>query len=370
MMKFSSGLTALVLLALLHGCGSDVPPATPSTPAPDHGAAADAHDEHGHGSDEAAHDDHGHDEHGHGQASADAHDDHGKETGGEEHDEHGHGDHEEGEPDFATLSAEQAAAAGVVVLEASTGVVDAGLLLTGTLIIDPKRIASVRGRFPGLVREMRKEVGDSVARGEALATVESNESLTVYPVTAPISGVVLERHSNAGDVSGDGPLYTIADTGALQAELLVFPSSLAGIKVGDLASIIIGDSEVAGSVTAILPGLDARTQARRVRVTLDGTVPPGLSAGQFVSARIAPAAMAQAVVVPVSAVKQMEGRDVVFVPGESGKPGFRAQPVVVGERGRLRVAIQSGLLVGERFVSEGAFLLKAEIGKNAAAHEH
>lgn len=354
MMNFSSGLTALVLLALLHGCGSDVPPATPSTPEPDHGAAADAHDEHGHGSDEAAHDDHG------------------KETGGEdEHDEHGHGDHEEGEPDFAKLSAEQAAAAGVVVLEASTGVVDAGLLLTGTLIIDPKRIASVRGRFPGLVREMRKEVGDSVFRGETLASVESNESLTVYSVSAPISGVVLERHSNVGDASGDGSLYTIADTGALQAELLVFPSSFSGIKLGDLASIIIGDSVVDGSVNAILPGLDARTQARRIRVTLDGIVPAGLAAGQFVSARIAPSVMPQTVVVPISAVKQMEGRDVVFVPDESaGKPGYRAKTVELGERGRLRVAIRSGLLAGERFVSEGAFLLKAEIGKNAAADEH
>lgn len=390
MTRFSSGLAAALLLALLQGCGSGTPDAPATAPAAgDHGAAGDAHDDHGHGTNEAAHEDHGHDAHGHDEAAGDKHDDHGAEPtahaeGGHDdhgaeapageagHDEHGHGEHEEGEPDFAKLTDEQAQDNGVVLAEASPGMIDAGLLLTGTLVIDPKRMASVRGRFPGLVKTMRKEVGDTVAKGEAVATVESNESLTVYSVTAPIGGVVLERHVNAGDVSGDGPLYTIGDTGALQAELLVFPGSAALVKPGAMASIVIGTSEVEGTVTSILPGLDARTQARRARVTLTGAPPAGLAAGQFVNARIASGGTSGAVVVPLSAVKQLEGRDVVFVPGVStkGEPGFRAQPVVLGERGRLRVAIRSGLAAGDSFVTDGAFLLKAEIGKNMAAHEH
>ncbi len=382
--RISSGLAAaFFLIFLLQGCGSDTP--TPATPADDHAAEGDSHDDHGHEPKKAAPDDKGHADHDkststkeaeHGSTAAGGHADHGAEAGSKEegHDEHGEGEHEEeeGEPDFAALTTEQAQANGVKVAEASTGMIDAGLLLTGTLVIDPKRMASVRGRFPGLVKTMRKEVGDAVAKGEAVATVESNESLTVYSVTAPIAGVVLERHINAGDVAGEGPLYTIGDTGALQAEVVVFPGSAALVTPGATATIVIGDKEVAGTVTSLLPGLDARTQARRARITLTGAPPAGLAAGQFVNARIASGSASGAVVISLSAVKQLEGRDVVFVPGESkeGKPGFRAQPVVLGERGRLRVAIRSGLAAGDRFVTDGAFLLKAEIGKNSAAHEH
>lgn len=348
---------ALLLLALLQGCSSEKS-STPPTDTADHGTEADDHDEHGHGSDEAGHDDHGHDAHGHGEE--------------EEHgEEHGHGHGEEGEPDFAAMGAEQASAAGVVVDTAQIGVVDAGLLLSGNLVIDPQRMAQVRARFPGLIREMRKEVGDTVARGEALATVESNESLTSYSVTAPIGGVVLERHANRGDVSGDGPMYTIGDTGALQAELKVFPSSIALVHKDAPVTVLIGDTEISGTVTAILPALDTQTQARRVRVTLAGAPATGLTAGLFVSARLAIDTSADQIVIPMAAVKQLEGRDVVFVPGESGgKAGFRAREVVLGERGRLRVALRAGLEAGERYVADGAFLLKAEIGKNQAAHEH
>jgi membrane fusion protein, heavy metal efflux system len=381
MNRISLGLAAL-LLGLLQGCGDgprDAAPAAATARGDEAAHDGHGHDPHGHGGSAAGHDEHGHDEHG-GDAHGHGEQGHGEtaEAGGhggeEEEDEHGHGHghgHEEGEPDFAAIGPEQAAAAGVIVSTAETGLVDAGLLLSGTLVIDPQRMARVRARFPGLVRAMRKEVGDAVAKGEALASIESNESLTVYTVASPIGGVVLERHVNTGDVGGEGPLYTIGDTGALQAELRVFPSSVSLVRPGAAATLLIGPSEVAGTISAILPELDARTQARRVRVVLDGMPPAGLAAGQFVSARIAAETPPGTVVIPLAAVKRLAGRDVVFVPGESrGRSGFRARPVTLGEHGRLRVAVRSGLAAGERYVSEGAFLLKAEIGKNQAAHEH
>jgi membrane fusion protein, heavy metal efflux system len=377
--KFRGLLAGLALVLLLAACGK--PEKDTSGP--------DAHDGHAHAGSSAGHadeDPHDHDAHGHEQEE---HDDHGAQDGhdhaagdthahgseaegdGDEHDEHDEHGHEEGEPDFAALGPEQASAAGIVLDTATVGVVDAGLLLSGNLVIDPRRLAQVRGRFAGLIRAMHKEVGDPVRRGETLATVESNESLTTYAVSAPIAGVVLERHANAGGVSGDDPLYTIGDVGALQAELKVFPSSVGLVQPGAEVTVLIGDAEIAGSISQILPALDPGTQARRVRVALTGTPPPGLTAGQFISARVKVGTDADHVVIPLAAVKQLGGEDVVFVPGESrGRAGFRARPVQLGERGRLRVVIRRGLKAGERYVADGAFLLKAEIAKNQAAHEH
>ena len=56
-----------------------------------------------------------------------------------------------------------------------------------------------------------------------------------------------------------------------------------------------------------------------------------------------------------------------FIPDEDG---FRTRPVTIGRRGLSTVEVLEGLDVGEQYVSEGSFVLKAEIGKNLAEHEH
>jgi cobalt-zinc-cadmium efflux system membrane fusion protein len=320
------------------------------------GGKQDAHDGHGHESAEASpiaaekpdegadHDQHGHDAHG-----------------GE------HGDEEEGEPDFARVAPERAGALGIVIVEAAGGPVAETVTLTGRLIIDPKRVAAVRARFPGPVVRVHKEVGESVARGEPLADVESNESLTVYTVRSPLAGVVLERMTNVGDVAGTDALYRVGDVTDLQAELKAFPSQRAALSVGAPARVQLGEGEVTGKVVAIAPQVEGHTQALDVRVALQQPKGMTLVPGQFVTGIIEHGRGDAAVAVPFEAVQRLEGREVVFVPEATG---FRARPVEVGRRGATLLEIRRGLQPGERFAAKGAFLLKAEIGKNEAAHEH
>jgi cobalt-zinc-cadmium efflux system membrane fusion protein len=89
--------------------------------------------------------------------------------------------------------------------------------------------------------------------------------------------------------------------------------------------------------------------------------------GQFVTGAIERNRVDAAVAVPFESVLRLDGREVVFVPEPEG---FRAQTVEVGRRGTSLLEIRNGLAAGERYVAKGAFLLKAEIGKNEAAHEH
>lgn len=60
--------------------------------------------------------------------------------------------------------------------------------LFGQVMLDPDRSAKVRARFAGLVREVRVNTGDVVAKGQVLASIESNDSLRSYTVSAPIAG--------------------------------------------------------------------------------------------------------------------------------------------------------------------------------------
>ena len=80
---------------------------------------------------------------------------------------------------------------------------------------------------------MRANVGDQVRAGQALATVESNLSLTNYTVTAPISGVVLARSASVGAVASEGmPLFEIADLSTLWVDLHIFGADAQHIRAG------------------------------------------------------------------------------------------------------------------------------------------
>ena len=72
-----------------------------------------------------------------------------------------------------------------------------------------------------------------VQAGQALATVESNLSLTTYTVNAPISGVVLERNASVGSVASEGSaLFEIGDLSSLWVDLHIFGSDAQHIQPG------------------------------------------------------------------------------------------------------------------------------------------
>ena len=81
--------------------------------------------------------------------------------------------------------------------------------------------------------------------------------------------------------------------------------------------------------------------------------------------------MDASVVVPDQAIQTVGGASVVFV-----KEGdaFEARRVVLGKVGGVDpervVEIVSGVAAGDVFVAKNSFLLKAELGKSEAGHDH
>jgi membrane fusion protein, heavy metal efflux system len=342
-MKHMIEATLCALIVIIgYGCSSE-----------ERGADHESRDR----SSEAAKDEHAHEENEHSSAE-DGHRD-------ESHaDAHGH---EEGE-DLARIDPATAKEHGIEVSEAGPATIAEAVTLTGRLIIDPRRESQVRARFPGPVKRVHKDVGSQVQKGEVLAEVESNESLTVYEVRSPISGVVLERMTNVGDVALDNPLFRIGDTSALQAELRAFSRDQDKIRSGANAIVEIRGQEVPGTVLSLVPELDTRTQALRVRVQLDPGSTLQSTPGQFATARVLVGDGSEAAVtVQLASIQRLEGREVIFVPEADG---FAARDVVLGRRDDNLAEIVEGLKAGESYVSAGAFLLKAEIGKHSAGHDH
>ena len=130
------------------------------------------------------------------------------------------------------------------VAQAKPGELRDSLRLNGIIQPNQETVVQVTPRFPGIVREVRKRLGDKVVKGELLAKVESNQSLTVYELTAPIAGTVIERQAALGEFASEQkPLFIMADLSTVWIDFSVYRRDFARVQLGQ--SVII-DAEDGG----------------------------------------------------------------------------------------------------------------------------
>lgn len=259
--------------------------------------------------------------------------------------------------------------AGIRVAAAGAGTIADEHEVQGLLTPIEGRVAKVTARFPGPVRRLTVNAGDTVRAGQALASVESNLSLTTYTVTSPISGVVLARNAAIGSVASDSvPLFEVADLSSLWVDLHVFGSDAQHIRAGVPVEVTrLSDGATAQTtLERVLPGTATASQSTVARATLanaDGLWRPGSA----VKARITVDRQPAGLVVPLAALQTFRDRDVVFVRvGDT----YEVRPVELGKRDAQRVEVLSGLKPGDQVVVEQSYLVKADIEKSGAAHGH
>ena len=88
----------------------------------------------------------------------------------------------------------------------------------------------------------------------------------------------------------------------------------------------------------------------------------------FVSAKVAIEQAEAEIVIPLSALQTMDGQTVVFVQHDDGD--FEPQSVQTGRRDFKQVEIIQGLKVGQSYVSQNAFSLKAQMQKGEFGEGH
>ncbi|RUP07804.1 efflux RND transporter periplasmic adaptor subunit [Hyphomicrobium sp.] len=190
-----------------------------------------------------------------------------------------------------------------------------------------------------------------------------------YEIKAPISGRVVEQLVDVGTpMGGEGQvheLYAIADLSKIWVELTVSPQDLPAIKEGQHLTIQ-GPTKSEGTIIFTSPVLNQDTRSARVIASVenrDGIWRPG----SFVTADIALSESKAAVVIPKAALQTIEGKTRVFV---RTPEGFESRQVTIGEDDGNAVEVLSGLKAGEPIAVANTFLLKAELGKSEAQHDH
>lgn len=354
----------LALLAIAGGAYFTLGGANKEQPAADSHGHADK-DEQGHGDkDEQGHgdkDEHAHapeakaaDEHGHDHAEAKPADEHGEEGG-----------HAEG----SKISDNAVKNLNIEVLEAGSGMVQETVSVSGRVTLNQNTTAQVKARFPGIIRSVVKEPGEVVKAGDTLATVESNDSLQVYAVKSPVSGTIITRNANVGELAADAPLFVVADLSKLWAELFIFSKDGEKLKAGQKVLIQCLDDPVntQSTIALVLPTAEASSQTVVARAVIENADNHWRS-GMNIRADVVLTEKEVPLAVKTEAIQRMEGNNVVFIREEGG--AYKAQPVELGASDGTWTEIKSGLTAGQHYVAKNSFVVKADIGKAGAEHEH
>jgi cobalt-zinc-cadmium efflux system membrane fusion protein len=265
------------------------------------------------------------------------------------------------------ISAEMADAFGLETMLAGPAVIEETIAVYGRVIPNTERVREVSARFDGAIQSVDVSLGETVRQGQTLATVESNESLNPYTINAPIAGVVTERVAHAGEQTGGRRLFTIVDTTSVWADLSVFPGDRARVRLGADLSIVpaTGGEAVAGTISYINVMTDAN-QAVAARVVLDnrdGVWPPGI----YVTADIQVGEYEVPLAVRRSALQSF--RDFTVVYAQIGDE-YEVRMLQLGRQAGEWAEVLGGLEPGTRYVTENSYVLKADIEKSGASHDH
>lgn len=259
--------------------------------------------------------------------------------------------------------------AGIKIEEAGPAKLRTLVQMTGKIVANLDKVAHVTPRYPGVVLEARKKLGDPVAKNEVLAVVESNESLRPYEIKSQIAGRVIKRDAVLGESVGqETTLYVVADLETIAVDLAVPKQDFARLKEGQKVEVT-GHGELAGEATLhyLSPIGSETTQTMLARAEMPNPEmkwQPGL----FVGAEVVVDETEVPIAVKASALQTFRDWDVVFM---TDGTSFEIAILELGRRdGDLVEVVDGALKPGTKYVTENSFVVKADVLKSGASHDH
>ena len=189
------------------------------------------------------------------------------------------------------------------------------------------------------------------ALASAKRALQNGKENTV--LTSPISGVVTARNYDAGDMTGQLPILTIAQVQPVKIVINVSESELAKVNNGMPAVVkfdTYGEEEFAGKVTMVAPTVDVATRTFGVEVTVankDNRILPGM----FARVELNLGTMEHVVVPDKAVVKQPGSGNYYVYVYKDGKVSYNQ--VQLGQRMGDKYELISGVESGSQVVVSG-----------------
>ncbi len=207
------------------------------------------------------------------------------------------------------------------------------------------------------------------AAGISSIDVESEDQLSTHQIRSPIAGAIIEKNVATGQaVQSTDKLFVIADLDSLYAEITIPAQMIGDVREGQRVRVVcdVLNAEVEGKLTYVGPLLGEQTRSAKGRVLVsntNGNWKPGLFVKVYVTQEESKVPLA----VKVSGLQTFRDWDVVFLAVGNT---FEIRPLELGRRDEEWVEILSGISNGERYVSKNSFIVKADVEKSGATHDH
>lgn len=265
-----------------------------------------------------------------------------------------------------TITAEAAEASGVKTETVGEAELEITVDLPGRIVLRPNARAEIRAPYAGRIVEMTKAIGETVQEGEVLMRVEASDALRVYQVKAPMTGIVTERNANVGDLTGQ-TIYVLSDPSKLQAVFFAFPREAEKFRAGQKIKIRgLGETELVTSIKLLQPSADPTTQTVAIYADIDnskGIWRPGMAIEGVVTVSTDKVPLA----VRTRALQRFRNFTVVFAKVENT---YEVRMLKLGKRSPEWTEVLEGIEPGEVYVSDNAYLIRADIEKSGASHDH
>lgn len=260
-----------------------------------------------------------------------------------------------------------AGAMGIATETAGKATLHQTIRVYGQLVLPPGAKRNIQARFDGVIKGLHVKLGDVVRAGQRLATIESNESLKSYHIVAPMPGVVSQQFASTGEQTGGRTLLEITHTDSLLAELAIYPADSNNIKTGAPVSLSINgidtpfNSTISGSRTAL------RSDQARLFLAEISNVDGVLREGLFITGDIEIATIPVALAVKRNGLQAF--RDFTVVYAKIGEE-YEVRMLELGREAGPWVEVLGGLEPGTEYVTENSYIIKADIEKSGASHDH
>ena len=239
--------------------------------------------------------------------------------------------------------------------------------LFGVISVPQNKTFKVHAPYAGLVEKIHVQVGDQVKKGQRLATLQNTQTLQQYFVNSPNDGQVSQVLVNSGDPAQERALVEVVDLSEVWVDLSAFPENIERLAIGQKVEVydLHHHKKESTQISYISPQMTGGhiARARAVMKNPDGHWRPGMH---------------------IKADIQIEQRNVSLAVKESALQSFRDMPVVfakfgntfevrmveLGESDGEHIEVLSGIKSGVDYVTGNSFLLKAEVLKDGASHDH
>ena len=192
---------------------------------------------------------------------------------------------------------------------------------------------------------------------------------TRYALKAPIAGTVTRKQIALGQVvDATQMVYEVANLSTVWADVSIPTKDLGLVKTGQKVTVRAAafEQSTVGVITYIAPLVAEQSRTATARVVLANEKSSWLT-GLPVNIDLVADEVNVPLAVSVEAIQSLQYGDVVF--GRYGD-AFEARPVELGRRDSKYVEVLSGLNEGEQYAAGNSFVVKAELGKAGASHDH